>query len=144
MRLCLLMDRRYPPYGKWLGSAFTRTTAGARLTPVLTAALAATDRHERERHLTTAYETAAGLHNRLGLTDPLDPTTRPYHSRPFRVLRADRFAQALMAHVTDPAIRELTLPEPHGHRTGDSLIRALSGPSAPDADFDTPAIYARS
>lgn len=22
MRLCLLMDRRYPPYSKWLGTAF--------------------------------------------------------------------------------------------------------------------------
>ncbi|MET8078718.1 DUF4037 domain-containing protein [Streptomyces sp. NPDC005303] len=112
MRLCLLMDRHYPPYSKWLGSAFAHTTAGERLTPTLTAALAATDWHERERHLATAYETAAGLHNRLGLTDRIDPTTRPYHSRPFRVLRADRFAQALMARVQDRAIRELPLPEP--------------------------------
>ncbi|MFG2461579.1 DUF4037 domain-containing protein [Streptomyces sp. NPDC048523] len=112
MRLCLLMDRRYPPYGKWLGSAFARTAAGDRLTPVLTAALAATDRHEREHRLATAYEIVGGLHNRLGLTDRVDPTTRPYHSRPFRVLRADRFAQALMARIPDPTIRELPLPEP--------------------------------
>ncbi|HWD74857.1 MAG TPA: DUF4037 domain-containing protein, partial [Solirubrobacteraceae bacterium] len=24
MRLCLLMRRRYPPYSKWLGTAFAR------------------------------------------------------------------------------------------------------------------------
>jgi hypothetical protein len=112
MRLCLLMDRRYPPYGKWLGTAFARTSAGDRLTPLLTAALTATDRHAREHRLATAYETVAALHNQLGLTDPIDPTTRPYHSRPFRVLRADRFAQALLSGVTDPAIRELPLPGP--------------------------------
>ncbi|MFG2724548.1 DUF4037 domain-containing protein [Streptomyces canus] len=112
MRLCLLMDRRYPPYGKWLGSAFAHTAAGDRLTPVLRAALAATDWHDREHHLAAAYETVAGLHNQLGLTDRVDPTTRPYHSRPFRVLRAERFAQALTARVTDRSIRELPLPQP--------------------------------
>ncbi|MFI6936593.1 DUF4037 domain-containing protein [Streptomyces sp. NPDC050287] len=95
MRLCLLMHHRYPPYSKWLGSAFTRTPTGARLTPVLTAALAATDWRTREERLCQAYETVAGLHNKLGLTDPVDQSVRPYHSRPFRVLGAERFAAAL-------------------------------------------------
>ncbi|MFF4519252.1 MULTISPECIES: DUF4037 domain-containing protein [Streptomyces] len=107
MRLCLLMDRRYPPYSKWLGSAFARTPMGPRLTPDLTAALAATDWREREQHLAHAYETVAGLHNQLGLTDRVDPATRPYHSRPFQVLRADRFSKALTARITDPTLRDL-------------------------------------
>ncbi|MFG2469181.1 DUF4037 domain-containing protein [Streptomyces canus] len=112
MRLCLLMDRRYPPYGKWLGSAFAQTAAGHRLTPVLRAALAAGDWHDREHHLAAAYKTVAGLHNQLGLTDRIDPTTRPYHSRPYRVLHAERFAQALTARIADRTIRELPLPQP--------------------------------
>ncbi|MFF9347409.1 DUF4037 domain-containing protein [Streptomyces sp. NPDC014734] len=107
MRLCLLMDRRYPPYGKWLGSAFARTSEAASLTPHLTAALAATDWRTREAHLCRAYETVAALHNRLALTDPVDPATRPYHSRPFRVLHAERFTAALAARITDPAVRAL-------------------------------------
>jgi hypothetical protein len=107
MRLCLLMDRRYPPYSKWLGSAFARTPLGPRLTPDLTAALAATDWRSREQHLAHAYETIAGLHNQLGLTDRVDPAIRPYHSRPFQVLRADRFTKALRARITDPALRDL-------------------------------------
>ncbi|MFE4966218.1 DUF4037 domain-containing protein [Streptomyces sp. NPDC056660] len=107
MRLCLLMDRRYPPYGKWLGSAFARTPAAPRLIPVLTAALAATDWHARERHLVHAYEIVGHLHNELELTDRVDPATRPYHSRPFRVLRADRFTRALVARIKAPGIREL-------------------------------------
>lgn len=109
MRLCLLMDRRYPPYDKWLGSAFARTPQAAVLTPLLTAALAATDWHTREHHLARAYETVAAAHNRLGLTDPVDPATRPYHSRPFKVLHAERFTAALTARITDPAVRALPL-----------------------------------
>ncbi|MFJ6011231.1 DUF4037 domain-containing protein [Streptomyces sp. NPDC092952] len=107
MRLCLLMDRRYPPYAKWLGSAFARTAGAPALAPHLTAALAATDPQERETYLGRAYGTVAALHNRLALTDPVDPATRPYHSRPYRVLRAERFADALTARITDPAVRAL-------------------------------------
>ncbi|MFI7410478.1 DUF4037 domain-containing protein [Streptomyces sp. NPDC049627] len=107
MRLCLLMDRRYPPYGKWLGSTFARTAAAPRLTPILTAALAATDWRTRERHLGHAYEIVAHQHNQLRLTDRVDTATRPYHSRPFQVLRADRFTEALTARITDPALKEL-------------------------------------
>lgn len=107
MRLCLLMNRRYPPYGKWLGSAFARTPQGPELTPHLTAALAAADWRTRERHLCRAYQALAALHNQLGLTDPVDPATRPYHNRPFQVLHAERFTAALTARITDPAVRTL-------------------------------------
>ncbi|MEV1065278.1 DUF4037 domain-containing protein [Streptomyces sp. NPDC050263] len=97
MRLCLLMDRHYPPGDPWLGSAFARTAAGSHLTPVLAAALAATDRHGREEHLTAAFEAVAALHNQRELTDPLDPVTTPCR----------RFAAALLGRVTDPAVRAL-------------------------------------
>ncbi|MEU5583283.1 DUF4037 domain-containing protein [Streptomyces huasconensis] len=109
MRLCLLMDRRYPPYSKWLGSAFARTRQATVLTPFLTAALAASDWYTREQHLARAYETVAAAHNQLDLTDPVDPTTRPYHNRPFQVLHAERFTAALTARITDPAVRALPL-----------------------------------
>ncbi|MFI0976408.1 DUF4037 domain-containing protein [Streptomyces sp. NPDC021093] len=107
MRLCLLMERRYPPYSKWLGSAFARTAQAPALTPILTAALAATDWHTREHHLAHAYKAVAAAHNQLGLTDPVDPTTRPYHTRPFQVLHAERFTAALRARITDPNISSL-------------------------------------
>ena len=109
MRLVLLQERRYPPYGKWLGSAFAGTAGAAELTPSLTAAIAAADWHERERNLVHAYESVAASHNALGLSDSVDPTTRPYHGRPFMVLHAERFAEALVAGITDPYISSLPL-----------------------------------
>ncbi|HEV7980130.1 DUF4037 domain-containing protein [Amycolatopsis sp.] len=105
MRLCLLMARRYPPYGKWLGSAFTQLPCAKDLP--LTEVLSATSWRDRERHLARVYETAGALHNELGLTKPVDPGTRPYHDRPFQVLHAERFAEALTASVTDPEVAAL-------------------------------------
>lgn len=109
MRLCLLLHRRYPPYGKWLGTAFTQVPCAKRLAPVLTAAVAATDRHDREHYLAAAYEGVAALHNESGLTEPVDTRTRKFHDRPFRVLHAERFATALITTISDPVLRDLPL-----------------------------------
>ncbi len=126
MRLCLLLEREYAPYGKWLGSAFSRLPAAASLTPAFRGALAATDYPTREAHLCDAYEAVAALQNASGLITPIDPTRRSYHSRPYLVLHAERFAQALAVTITDPDLR--TLPHlldgpaptlgPRGQRTG--------------------------
>jgi hypothetical protein len=91
MRLCLLMRRRYPPYAKWLGTAFAQLELDIDLMSVLTA----TTWHERENHLAAAYTKVAELHNGLRLTEPLDPGTGPYYERPFQVIRGERFADAL-------------------------------------------------
>ncbi len=107
MRLCLLMARRYPPYSKWLGTAFARLPGVTDVAPALTHAVSAADWRTREQHLCHAYAAAATLHNRLGLTPPLDPETRPYYDRPYQVLGAGRFAAALREAITDPQIRRL-------------------------------------
>ncbi|MFD3613472.1 DUF4037 domain-containing protein [Streptomyces atroolivaceus] len=109
MSLCLLLERQYAPYTKWLGSAFGRLPSAESLGPMLRGALAATDYPAREAHLCDAYEAVASLQNASGLIQPVDPGRRPYHARPFLVLRAERFAQALARSVTDPDLRGLPL-----------------------------------
>src|SRR3984957_15017063 len=94
MRLCLLMPRRYPPYSKWLGTAFARLPGTAGLTASLTAALSAGSWPAREQHLRKAYETVAALHNQSGLTAPLNTGTRRFYDRPYQVIAADRFTAA--------------------------------------------------
>jgi hypothetical protein len=107
MRLCFLLERRYAPYSKWLGSAFARLACSGAIAPALEAALAARDWQTRERHLATAYELVAGMHNALGITPLVDPETRPFHNRPFRVLMASRFADAARRAITSEEVRRL-------------------------------------
>jgi hypothetical protein len=107
MHLCLLMARRYPPYSKWLGTAFSRLADAEAIGVALTEAVAAVDHPTRERALCRAYELAAEWHNGLGLTAPLDPAVRRFHDRPFLVLDAGRFTTALLDSITDPAVRAL-------------------------------------
>ena len=109
MRLALLLDRRYAPYQKWLGTAFARGRHEDDLPEHLRRALHARHVAAREDALARAYEALARRHNASGLTAPLDPATGDYHGRPARVAMADRFTHALLETVGVPALLGLPL-----------------------------------
>ncbi|MFD4989772.1 DUF4037 domain-containing protein [Streptomyces sp. NPDC058374] len=127
MRLTLLLERRYAPYGKWLGTAFASLPGADTLVPPLRAALAATTYPDRERHLCDAYEQVATRHNTTGLTPWVDPTRRTYHDRPYQVLHAERFTRALTATLTDPALRSLPLTGSIDQRTDNTDLLTQPG-----------------
>ena len=107
MRLCFLLERHYAPYSKWLGTAFGRLEAAGTVGPLLTAAMAADRWPAAEEALVAAYQEVATRHNRLGLTEPLDPAPRQFFDRPWLVLDADRFAVACLAAMADRRLASL-------------------------------------
>lgn len=108
--LCFLMERQYAPYIKWFGSAFAALASAEVLQPNLIEVLRAETWPARERHLSAAYERLAVQHNALSITPPLPTEVTPFHDRPFQVIQAGRFVDALRALITDPDV--LALP-PH-------------------------------
>lgn len=109
MRLCLLLERAYAPYSKWLGTAFARLDMAATVGPFLAAAVSAENYPRREDALVRAYEEVARRHNAAEISDPQVPTARLFHDRPYRVIDAGRFAQACEEAIDDPALRALPL-----------------------------------
>ena len=83
MRLSFLLERRYAPYSKWLGSAFAKLDSHAEIGRALRDILAAENYDQREAALVSAVEALAARHNTLGVTSPLDATVRLFHGRPF-------------------------------------------------------------
>lgn len=45
------------------------------------------------------------MQNALGVAPSVDPRTRPYHGRPFQVLHAERFCEAIADAITDLEVR---------------------------------------
>lgn len=107
MRLCFLEERRYAPYSKWFGTAFSRLAIAPSLTPLLHQALAAETWQTREVPLCAAYEIVAAKHNALGVTPPLDGRVTPFYTRPYRVIHGNLFVAALDLAITDPAVRRV-------------------------------------
>lgn len=54
-----------------------------------------------------AYEIIANLHNSLNITASLPAKTEPFWSRPFQVIKADRFAGAIVREIADPAVKQI-------------------------------------
>jgi hypothetical protein len=48
-----------------------------------------------------------GMHNALGITEPLTTTVRPFFGRPFRVIALNGFAGALLDQIGDESVRML-------------------------------------
>jgi hypothetical protein len=95
IHLAFLQSRRYAPYAKWLGTAFTRLPLAPELRPHLDQARYARSWREREAGIVHAAVLLAHRHNQLGITDFIDPASQRFHDRPFRVIFAERFSRAL-------------------------------------------------
>ncbi|MEK7766302.1 MAG: DUF4037 domain-containing protein, partial [bacterium] len=105
MRLGFLLDRRYAPYSKWLGTAFMRLPRARRMAGSLRAVLAARTWPARERALGRACRIAARLQNALRLTKPVPVSWSRFHRARARVIHADRFEDALRATLPPGRLR---------------------------------------
>jgi hypothetical protein len=105
MRLCFLMEKSYAPYTKWFGTGFSRLACAPRLGPLLQGVLAADDWKERERCLSQVTISLAEMHNASGLTPPIEAQVSLFYTRPYQVIHAGRFVNALHAQIQSPAVR---------------------------------------
>jgi hypothetical protein len=101
MRLRLLQARTYPPYSKWLGTAYRGLTGD----PAGDGAGAPAG--DGSGTLLDAFEAAGRAQNELRLSAVVDATRRPFHDRPWQVIDGGRYAAALHDAISDPAVRRL-------------------------------------
>jgi hypothetical protein len=104
MQLSFLIERRYAPYVKWFGTAFTKLNIADRLSAPLDSALHARGWREREKALGIGYEIVASAFNDLEIAPRLTLEPVRLWGRPFTVMWAD-FPGALTASVSLPGRR---------------------------------------
>ncbi len=107
MRLGFFIEKQYAPYSKWFGTAFARLQCAPRLAPVLQNVLNADDWREREACLCEAYVIIAEMHNALSVTPRIEPTITNFFNRPYHVIIAGNFAQALYKAIADQQLKTL-------------------------------------
>jgi Domain of unknown function (DUF4037) len=113
MHLSFLIERRYAPYVKWFGTAFSELQIADRLSAPLDEALHARTWRQREEALGSGYEIVAGAFNDLEITPRLALEPVRMWERPFPVMWAD-FPGALSTLITDPQVRDLVERWPTG------------------------------
>ncbi len=114
MSLAFLMEKEYPPYAKWFGTAFLKLKSSGRLAPVLMNVLHSNSWQDREAYLCAAYRILAEMHNNLKITGPLSTETYQFFGRPFHIIGGERFAKAIAGHISDLEIARLAKQRPIG------------------------------
>jgi hypothetical protein len=115
MRLCFLMERRYAPYPKWFGTGFAHLNCAEKLIPIFSEVLSSRSWTEREAHLVSAYEIVAGMHDRLGVTDPIGADVGDFFGRPFKVVHLHgKFSEKIAERIGDATLKSLARRGPLG------------------------------
>lgn len=106
-----LLEKRYPPYTKWLGTSLKELSIGQELLDLADKQQAAVSWPEREDALVAAYQVVADLHNRTKGLPSVDNQPTTFHSRPYRMIDIESIVRALRGAISDPLVKPLSLAE---------------------------------
>ena len=114
VRIAFYLERRYPPYAKWLGSAFERLACAPRLGDAFREVVTAPDWGARDRAWTYALHGLLALHVEQGLLAPGRYAPGPvYAGRPgtgiaqIQGATIGALVDEIRAPIADPDVRAL-------------------------------------
>lgn len=105
IHLAFLLERRWPPYAKWLGTVFQSLACSAAVARPLEMAMAGATWQEREAGLAHATDLLLERQRALGLPTASSAVQR-FYDRPLRGVRT-QVAQRLLDSVEDQDVRDL-------------------------------------
>lgn len=105
MHLGHLLERRWPPYAKWLGTSFARLPRAGSAAEALHSTVAAGGWREREDALVAALRMLNRIQGEAGLPTVDDPV-EPFWDRPYRGVR-ETAVLVVEQGIADPAVRAL-------------------------------------
>lgn len=107
MRLCFLMERKYAPYTKWFGTAFSELQCASELGPIFRDVLLSLTWKERESNLARAYRVIARMHNALKITRPIVEDVSNYGGRPYLVFEPPDLIPDIVSSFTDEEVKAI-------------------------------------
>ncbi len=107
MQLVFYLEKKYTPYSKWFGKAFTQLQLSSKLLPILQNVLESKDWKTREKYLSQSYEMVIEEFNKLKLTRYFEPKVKKFWSRPFDVIDAHEISNALKETIQDKQLLQI-------------------------------------
>lgn len=103
MRLCFLLERQYPPYSKWFGTAFSRLSLADQVSDSIAQLLTGSTWQQRVAAQGEIIQALLDAHNQLGITPSVKHRPAPYRQQ-FLTHDLEPIAEALTA-ILPPALK---------------------------------------
>jgi uncharacterized protein DUF4037 len=107
MKLCFFMERKYAPYSKWFGTAFSKLDCAPELNPIFKQVLLSSTWKEREGHFSRAFAVIARLHNALQITRPIPEEVSQYGGRPYMVFEPPQLLEDIVSNFRDEEVKAI-------------------------------------
>ncbi len=120
LRLVFLVERRWAPYDKWLGTAVCETEFGSRVYVGCEAVLASSKGARQAQDLNSVLGALGRATNDLELADHVSPEPVEFWDRDIWTIGGDRWTQALTRAIRSPGVRDYV--DGFGTREGDNGI----------------------
>lgn len=109
MQLCFFLERKYAPYSKWFGTAFSRLDCFPIINEQIQLIHHTSNWKERQEALCELFQQVGYLHQSSNVPGAITPQITGYFDRPYQVINADEFIQPLRSQIKDEKIKSLPL-----------------------------------
>ena len=110
MRLCFIMEKKYAPYSKWLGTAFKKLKKTEKLLPLFENILKEEKWQERVNLFSKCYSILVEIHNNLGIGDKVEAKIDYLYGRPYKVLFTEEIGKSIKKAIKDERVKNLKYP----------------------------------
>ncbi len=102
MVLCFILEKKYIPYPKWFGRAFSELKLSRKLTPIFQMALNEFNFKKRDEFLCEAYLNILQYQNSLGITESLNLNPKLFFSRPITIIDVSKIMNSIRILIKPP------------------------------------------
>ena len=107
MKLCFLVERKYFPYSKWFGTAFSYLNCAKHMQPLLLSILQSDNWQERQHLIAEPQSMLGEMHNSLHITESQSTELAEFPGRHYKVLDVSQYIRALSDAIQDKKLKEL-------------------------------------
>jgi len=107
IKMCFLMERKYAPYLKWLGSSFKQLRSSKKLLLPLLKMEQSPNWKVRQEYTFKAYQLLGAMHNSLGITRRIPVKAEKFPGRSYKVLDVSIFIKEIEKMIKDEKLRNM-------------------------------------
>ena len=104
MHLSMLIERKYAPYPKWFGTAFSRLECAPELSPLLENIVHASNWKDRETGLIESCIFLARWQIKKEIPGSISPIVVTSRNRPFRFVDSLKISESLRSAIKESAV----------------------------------------